>query len=238
MKKSFLLIAILCLLFSCKKPDLEQVWIGKYCYEAIDSTYSNACPRKILAFEKDSVNIKEFYFQLYGGEDNSVYKYPYKIEKDQLIIFKEDRIDTLNYKVNKEQFGYTYFYGRNRIVYQSLQTYNQAKIKAEFQNYLLNASFEKSDDSLRIEFQDNSRFIKDKLEVPFSSNNVWILDEFQNELFLVFAYDYGSMPTFFHITEFDKNGFKGTTYGKENVVTTFKKLPKKQVYNPKDFVGK
>jgi len=171
MKNTFLILIIFFSLFSCKKSDLEQVWIGKYCYTANDSTYSDACPREIYAFRKDSVSFKEFYFQLYGGEDNSVYKYPYKIGKKQLMVFKEDKIDTMTFQVSKEQFEYTYS-NKNRIVYQPLPVYNQAKRKDEFRNYLLNASFEKSDDSLRIEFQDNGRFIKDKLDVQFSSNNI------------------------------------------------------------------
>lgn len=237
MKNLFLIFIISFSFFSCEKPNLEQVWIGKYCYEAIDGTYSDACPREIFAFGKDSVNFKEFYFQITDGEDNSVYKYPYKIEKKQLIIFKADRIDTMTFQVSKEQFEYTYS-NKNKIVYQPLPVYNQAKRKNEFRNYLLNASFEKSDDSLRIEFQADMRFIKDKLDIYFSSNNIWVLDEFHNELFLVFAHDWAKKPTFFHITEFDENGFKGTTYGKENIATTFKKLSKKQVYSPKDFIGK
>ena len=87
------------------------------------------------------------------------------------MVFKEDKIDTMTFQVSKEQFEYTYS-NKNRIVYQPLPVYNQAKRKDEFRNYLLNASFEKSDDSLRIEFQDNGRFIKDKLDVQFSSNNI------------------------------------------------------------------
>lgn len=237
MKDLFLIFIIPFGFFSCEKPNLKQVWIGKYCYVANDSTYRNACPREIYAFEKDSVSIKEFYFQITDDEDNSIYKYPYKIEQNRLLVFKEDRIDTVAFEVEKDLFEVFYSNG-NEIAYQPLPIHNQAKRKNEFRNYLLNASFEKSDDSLRIEFQDDNRFIKNKLNIHFSMNKRWILDEFQGEFFLVFAHDWADKPTFFHIKEFNENGFKGISYGQENIATTFKKLPKKQVYNPKNFIGK
>lgn len=108
MKKSLLLIVISSLFFSCKKSNLEQVWIGKYCYEANDSTYQDACPRKIYAFKKDSVSIKEFYFQITDDEDNSTYKYPYKIEQNKLFVFKRDRIDSVAFDVKKDLYKRIY----------------------------------------------------------------------------------------------------------------------------------
>lgn len=234
MKKILIIISISLAFLGCKKSELEEVWIAKYHQSGRDSSLTNGI-RQIYFFEKDSVTVKEFYRQ-FSGDTNESNKYAYEWKDEKLIIFNEGQNDTTRCFVGQDTLSKVYF-NQSKYVYEKLRQYHQAKKSADFYDFLIHSSFEMIEDSLRIEFKNDSRFIKNRIDFPYGSNQFWMLDSFQNELFLVIDCSVNCQKTFLHIMEFDENGFKGMTYGVKNKAFIFKRLPKQKIFNSQDLVG-
>lgn len=237
--KNFLIIIISVFVFwGCKKTDSKQVWIGTHYYNSHDSSFIDNLPRQIFYFENDSVVVKGFYEQ-FIGEDNQIYKYPYHFYNDDLVISFEHRTDTIPYRIEQNKMKRLNSNNKHIIIsYQLLPTYNQVENTSKLYNELTSSTFEIVGDSLQIEFQDNHRFIKNKIDKRFGSNQLWMLDSFQNELFLVIDCSFNCSKSLFHITKIDKNSFEGVQYGKENKTYTFRKIPKQIAFNKHDLFGK
>lgn len=235
MKNIFSIIIISFILFSCEKPELEseseQVWIGTHNYQNSGSSLSDNSPRQVYFFEKDSLIYKNFFFQ-FIGEDNEEKQYAYETNGDELIIFREDKNDTLQYHIQQDTMRMNY--GNYEVINQRLPKYNQATKAAQLSKFLLTTSFEIIEKKINIEFREDIRFVKNPLEPRFGDNQLWMLDNFQNELFLVID-DNGFL---LHITAINDNGFEGIQYGKENKVFHFQARSNDTVFEKEKLTGK
>lgn len=237
MKNIFSIIIISFILFGCKKLELEApseskpVWIATHNYQNGDSSLSDNLPRQIYFFEKDSLIHKKFYFQ-FIGEDNEEKQYAYEMNGDELIIFREDGNDTLQYSIQENTMKMND--KDSKVINQRLPKYNQAAKAAQLSKFLLTTSFEIIEKKINIEFREDIRFVKNPLEPTFSDLQLWMLDSFQNELFLVID-ENGFL---LHITAINDNGFEGIQYGKENKVFHFQARSNNTVFEKEKLIGK
>lgn len=153
-----------------------------------------------------------------------------------MIIYYSNRTDTIPYVINQNSMHQNYY---NQIVhYLSLPKYNQVKNSSNLYNDLISSSYKIVGDSVRIAFLDNNRFVQNQLDFRAGDNQIWTLDSFQNELFLVLSCNLHCAKTLFHITKIDNNSFTAFEYGKENKKHTFRKIPKQTEFKPHQLIGK
>ncbi len=231
------IIGILLLISGCnsKEKELQKNWIGKYSvhHENTNDESIDGGQRRILKFSRDSLTIKNFYFD-FITDTNYTHNAQYSLDSDFLIIYDKDKRDTFKIELSKDSISLNYFdYYPRRSVFEKLPEYELDYQKSELNDFLTSSSFEILD-SIRIEFRDNARLITPNFDFSIGDNQIWMIDEFEKELFLVIDGLFGFV---LHISEINKDNFKGTIYGNQNKEIVFNKLSGETKFNIEDLKG-
>ena len=236
MKINLVLILILISFLSCEtnKTKIQKTWIGKYEVYHSDSKgerISETALRKILKFEDDSLIIKSFHFNFIDDNNEQVSE-PYQIKDNQIITPKDtSRIqnvfaDSLIISINSSY--------SKRVVFEELIRYNQAKREKELIELLTSNTFTTQEDTITIEFRKNGKYVSRSFNFGAGSNQFWMTDKFENELFLVFDGFFGAVV---QIQDFTSNQIIGKIYYKDNVDITWNKLDDEIGFEMSQIVG-
>jgi hypothetical protein len=237
MNRILQIIIILLFISGCnsKKDELQQNWIGKYSVHHADTEDESISSglRSIFKFEKDSVRIKNFYFD-FLTDTNDVHSIKYYINKDLILLIEEGKKDTFNYELSKGSLSLNYSdsYAR-RSVFEKMPEYDLANKESEFYELLVSSSFEIFD-SVRVEFRDNSRLIIPNFDFSFGDNQFWMIDKYEGELFLVVDGFFGFV---LQVSKINTDSFKGIIYGNQNKEIVFKKLSNEAKFKIEELNG-
>lgn len=234
------IIGILISIIGCnsKQAELQKLWIGKYSVHhpnTENESISNG-QRRIFRFESDSLRIKNFYFDFLTDE-NKINVVGYQIKEGMIILNEGDKVDTLQYEISTD--GLSLNYDRENFrksIYENLPEYhlaNRDNRESIFFEFLISSSFEILD-SVRIEFRNDGRLIIPNFDFHIGDNQLWMIDRYEEELFLVFDGFFGSV---LHVTEINSDGFRGMIYGKTNREIEFKKLPQETSFTINNLIG-
>ena len=237
MKISLVKILIIVSLFSCgtNKDKIQKVWIGKYEVQHSDSKGEriNETPlRQIIQFNKDSFIIKRYPINLYIEGTSERISQAYKIQENQILTSK----DTFNIQnvfsdslIISFDSGYT-----KRIVYEELERYNQAERADELMEFLTSNTFTTQEDTIKMEFRKNRKYVSPSFNFGAGSNQFWMIDTFEDELFLVFD---GFLGAVIQITNFNSNQIRGKVYYKDNIEITWNKFENEVGFNGSQLIG-
>ena len=237
MSRILQIIGILIFVSGCnsEKSELQELWIGKYSVHHSNSENESISDgqRKILRFKKDSLQIKNFYFD-FITDTNDIHTIKYQVKSDRILLNEKNGIDTFNYKFSLDSLLLSYYnqYPR-KSVYQKLPKYNLASKELELYKLLTSSSFEILD-SIRIEFKNDGRLIIPNFNLSIGDNQFWMIDKYKGELFLVID---GFSGFIFHISEINLERVGGIIYGKVDKKIFFNKLPQKTNNKIDDLIG-
>ena len=188
MNRILQIIVILLFTSGCnsKKDELQQNWIGKYSVHnaGTEDESLGSGLRGIFKFEKDSVRIKKFYFD-FLSDTNDIHTAEYNLENGLIFLIDEEKTDTIGFDLSKDSLSFNYFdHYERRSVFERLPKYNLAYKESEIYEFLISSSFEMLD-SIRVEFRNNGRLIIPNFDFSLGDNQIWMIDKFEDELFLV-----------------------------------------------------
>lgn len=224
MKISLYKTLIIFLLFSCgtNNDEIQKTWIGKYEVQHSDTEGEriNQTPLKhIIQIQEDSFIIKRFPIDFFDNESSIRISQEYKIIENKILtstdtftiqnIFSDSLI--ISFKT-----GYT-----KRTIYEELERYNQAERADELFELLTSNTFTIMEDTIIIEFQKNGKYVSPNFNYGRPGNRLWIIDTFENELFLVFN---GISGVVIQIENFNSNQVRGKIYYKNNIEVIWNKL--------------
>lgn len=231
------IIGILIFITGCnsKQTELQRLWIGKYSVHhpnTENESISNG-QRSIFRFESDSLRIKNFYFDFLTDE-NKIDVVGYQIKEGMILLNEGNKVDTLQYEISID--GLSLNYDRENFrksVYENLSEYHLANRESMFFEFLISSSFEILD-SVRVEFRDDASIIIPNFDFHLGDNQLWMIDRYEEELFLVIDGFFGFV---LHVTEIKSDGFRGIVYGKTNREIVFKKLPPETRFKINNLIG-
>lgn len=218
-----------------KNQKLQGLWIGKYSVHHPDTQDESIGDgqRRLLNFENDQLAIKNFHFD-FLTDINDTDIVDYETQNDKIILIGEDRVDTINYSFSERKLLLANTQDNPRqSFFEKLPRTELATRESEFKELLLSSSFEIFD-SIRIEFKYDGRLIIPNYDFHVGDNQLWMVDEYERELFLVVDGLFGFL---LHVNEFDNDGFRGTIYGNKNREVFFKKLPLELKFEVKNLMG-
>jgi len=221
--------------------ELQQIWIGKYSIQHTGTEYESIHNirrhRSIVKFEKDSLRIKVFNSD-FITDTNDIVTIDYKVRNDRILLFEEGKLmDTLNYELTEDNLSFNSYsdYGR-RTVFVKLPEYNLANRESEFNKLLISSSFETSDME-RADFMSNGRLIISNSNTYHGGNSFWMIDKFEEELFLV-GIDADVLGGFvLQVNQINTDSFKGTIYGIQNKEIVFNKLSIEAKFKIEKLIG-
>ena len=235
MNRILQIVGILLLLNGCysRENDLQKNWIGKYsAHDASTEGESiSRVERRILKFKNDSLTIKKFYYD-FISDTSYTHTSAYDLENNLLIVFDKDKRDTIKIELFKDSIALVY-YDSSRSVFEKLPKYELASKESELYEFLISSSFEMLD-SIRVEFRENATLIIPNINVFLGDNQIWMIDKFEEELFLVIDGIFGFV---LQISEINSDNFRGTIYGKPNKEIVFRKLTNKTQFEIEKLAG-
>lgn len=237
MKRILQFIGILIFMIGCNSEgdELQNLWIGKYIVHdpnTENESFSNA-PRNIFKFDKDSLKVKRFYSD-FSTDTNDINGVEYQLKDEMILLKTEGKFDTFNIEISLDSLAIIYDLDYPRkIVYSRLSKYNLANRESEFQKLLLSSSYNIFD-SVRIEFQDNASLIIPNFDFNVGDDQLWMIDKYKEELFLVVDGFFGFV---LHIKEINTEGFVGIIYGKVNKEIEFKKADQETKFEINELIG-
>lgn len=236
MKINLIQILILLSFFSCetKKDKIQKTWIGKY--EVFhsgseDEWISETALRKIIEFDKDSLLIKPFHFN-FIDDDNEQISMAYEIVGNQILTI-QDTFNIQNIFTDSLIISFDSRHSK-RIIYEELIRYNQADREKELLELLTSNTFTTQEDSIIIEFRENGKFVSRSFNFGEGSNQFWMIDKFENELFLVFD---GFLGAAIQIQDFNSKKILGKIYYKENIDVIWNKLENEIGFEISEIMG-
>ena len=231
-----LVIAITIIGCNSKENDLQHLWIAKYSIQHadLDKEVSNKGARRILAFGQGKLSIKNFSFDFLLDE-NAIEQVNYELKEDFVFLMKANQIDTLLYQVAMDSLVLNSQEDDSvKSIYEKLPKYSLADRKDELYQFLATSSFE-CFDSVRIEFRNDGQLIIPNFDFKVGDNQLWMLDEYEGELFLITDGFFGFV---LHVSEMNSEGFKGTIYGQSNKELLFRSVVQETKFNLDDLKGK
>lgn len=237
MKRILQIIGILIFLNGCNSREngVQQNWIGKYSVHHAntkDESISNG-QRSIFKFEKDRLTVKKFYFD-FISDTNDIYTTKYNLDNNSILVSNEGKRDTFKFELSDDSLSLSYFnYYERKSVFEKLPEYRLAYKESELYDFLISSSFVMLD-SIRVEFRDNGRLIIPNFDFSLGDNQFWMIDKFEEELFLVVDGLFGFV---LQLSEINTDNFKGTIYGNQNKVIVFNKKPDETKFEIEDIIG-
>lgn len=237
MKISLVKILIIVLLFSCgtNEDKIQKTWVGKYEVQHSDSKgerISETPLRQIIQFNKDSFIIKRYPINLYLEGIGERISQAYKIQENQILTSK----DTFNIQnVFSDSLIISFDSSHTkRIIYEELERYNQAERANELIEFLTSNTFTTQEDTIIIEFRNNRKYVSPSFNFGAGGNQFWMIDTFEDELFLVFD---GFLGAVIQITNFNSNQIRGKIYYKDNIEIIWNKFENEIEFNNSQLIG-
>jgi hypothetical protein len=206
---------------------LQGMWTEKYTVIRSGSGIEKASlinSRKMLYFFEDSVLIKKFPFDFVTPGDyfkSGVYEHydsEIIIEDGEISeTFMIRKLDNDLLILESERDG-----GYIKMIFQRLHKNDLASKEEEVLEFLTTNNFEitNGDSTGRIKFNKDGTFEVSEFSLKLSDNNLWAMDQFNDELFVLTD---GVMGFFMHINSIGKERIDGIIYSKENMKMTFVK---------------
>lgn len=237
MKISSFITLIIILLFSCGTDEykIQKAWIGKYEVQysgAQGEQISKTALRQIIQFDQDSLVIKRFPFNFFNGESSKRTSQAYKILDNQ-ILTAQDTFNIQNVFSDGLIISFDSEYTK-RIVYEELVRYNQAERANELIDFLISNTFTTQKDTTIMEFRKNWSYVSPSFNFGAGSNQSWMIDTFENELFLVFDGSYGAA---IQIKDFNNNQVVGKIYYKDNIEVIWNKFENEKGFEISQIIG-
>jgi hypothetical protein len=231
MKGIIQLLSIFLLIAACNpaEHELQQTWIEKYSIHDANTEAPSfhKGQRSILKIEEDHLGLKILQSDLFADKDPSIYKYTYSLQNDLLLLFDNGKRDTLQYAISGDSLSLRYADNFARTsVYVKLPEYHLAHQESALYEFLTASSFQMLD-SIRVQFFDDGRLIIPNFNFALGDHQLWILDKFEEELFLVID---GFSGFRLHVNEIRAEHFNGTIYGIRNKEIIFNKLPDQTLF--------
>lgn len=237
MRKLLQTISIIVFIIACNsnEHELQKAWIGKYSLHRMDTENETESkgPRGILEFGEDDLVMKNFYFD-FMTDDNNISVVQYDLTGDILAWTEPDGPVSFHCSVSEDSLSLRYKNDNPReAVFERLPKYRLARKKSELDELLLYSSF-KVFDSVRVEFRDNSTLIMPNFFFHLGDNQFWMIDTYEDELFLVID---GMSGMVLHIKKIHPEGFSGTLYGRQNKDVLFQKILHEVRFNIDELLG-
>lgn len=236
LKTSSLFIVISLSILSCQSSNnkIQKTWISKY-----DVFYSESegemigefALRKIIQFRQDSILIKQFNFNCFEEEEGT--KLMHYKRKDNLIFMDKDTFNLIGIYPDSLIMSLQSNYPE-RIIYEKLDRYEQAKRENELIKLLTTHTFTTQNDTIKIEFRKNGTYVSPSFNFGEGSNQCWMIDKFEDELFIVFD---GFLGAAVQIKSFNDHQIIGKIYYIENIEVTWNKIDPEVGYELSDLIG-
>jgi hypothetical protein len=236
MKLHLVKILLVLIIGGCitNKEKIKKTWIGKYEIQNTgteNERIMHSGIRRILKFDDKKLITKNFHFDFLTDDNNEVSK-SFQIVENQIIL-KEDTLSIKDISNDSLVFFSNSEYP-SKVVYEKLPNHNQVKREKDFFDFITSNSFLIQEDTVKIEFSPNGKYVSDNFKVGVGSNQFWMIDKFENELFLVLDGFWGAV---FHIERFDSKRIVSKIYWKENKEIIFNKIDKETGFNISEIIG-
>lgn len=235
MKLKFLLILFISNLTIKSFCQIRSTWIGKY-HTAIENGKTDKFPlQKVIKFDKNE--LIEYYFNKdFLFSESKVDTSNIQFYESNIIVKQKNKIDTLEFRIDHGNLVLIDKTNDNLMVYEQLSRYEQSKNIFEFNKFINNNIFKIRGEESTVEFDVNHNLTLSNLDLYWGDNQYWILEEFENELFLIID---GYFGTVFHIKKYNSNdGFEGIIYAPENISYKLIKINSKEKYDTQYLIGK
>ena len=226
-----LLIFIICGCGTSNKEKIQKTWIGKYNVLNVgtkNERLGHNGVRSILKFEEEQLTTKRFHDDFITDSNEEVSK-SYKI-KDKKILLEDDSM--LIQTIFEDSL--VFFSDSYKVVYEKLQRYNQGQREKELFDFITSNTFSIQEDTVQIEFRKDGTYVSDNFKVGVGSNQLWMLDKFEDELFLVLDGFWGGA---FHIENLDAEKIVSKFYWRENKEIIFKRVNEEIGFEVSQIVG-
>lgn len=223
---AFTLAMILC---SCGNygKSIEGDWIE------IDKNFPYV-DKDIYSFNRKNVSIQNFNFE-YGYHDNQIKKGDFEIKGESLVLCFDEKLDTL--EINFDNNGRPELKRDNGIesFLVKIEHFESKKQRELLNTVLTESIFKFSDDTVRYEFSDDGKFYTDAIGRDFPSGQMWNIEEFKDELFLVIGYGFGPMMQLMSV---NRDTIQLKYYSDENQEWKLHKTSRKHVVEQSLLIGK
>jgi hypothetical protein len=238
MRTTLLLLFVLSLFSSCDSGiELkDNIWIGDHaCFRSesgeFDCQEHSSQIRKLLTFTNDSIEVWHSAID-YMRDDLFFDNKSYSIIKDLIVVKDSLGFDTVQIEhLNTDSIVMKTPHNNQKLVYQSIKKYSQSKYIDELKDLMTNHIFSLGD-SNRVEFTKSMKIITPSLDDD--TNSLWIVDTFQNELFLVYG---GFLGSLLHVRQIDDKGFTTKNYYKTDKEFRFAIRPSNKKYKYQLLLG-
>ena len=213
---------------------IESTWVGKYQTSIEDGKTDKFPLQKVLKI--DGNKLIEFHLNTdFLFSESKIDTSIIRISESNIIINRKNNIDEFDYRIENGNLILVNNAKDNLLVYQKLPNYKQSKNISKFRSFINNNIFKTSGEDSTVEFDASHNLILSNLDFYWGDNQYWILEEFENELFLIID---GFFGTVFHIKEYNNNGFEGILYAPENISYELMKENSIVKYDTKYLIGK
>jgi hypothetical protein len=177
------------------------------------------------------LTIKNFYFD-FLTDDNEEISISYLIRENKILL-EDDSLLIQTIFEDSLVFSSNLDYPR-KVVYEKLQRYNQADEEQELFDFITSNIFSIQEDTVQIEFRNNGKYVSDNFKVGVGSNQFWMIDKFESELFLVLDGFWGAA---FHIENFNSERIVSKIYWTENKEIIFNKVNQESGFYISEIIG-
>ncbi|MEO1514169.1 MAG: hypothetical protein AAFV95_04125 [Bacteroidota bacterium] len=224
-KRLFSIAMLLAVMCACEGPEREKIqktWISKYSIDSFeeDNEKTGSPSLSIVAkLGETQLTLKSLSSNASDGGNDRIVK-DYTVQDRQLLVGKENLFlqalseDSLVVSVQSNS--------TEKFVFEALQKHRQGSREGEFSRLLTSERFALQSDSIQIEFRDDGTYLSDDLFFGAGGRQLWGVDQFDGELFLVLNEDL--LTTSFHILDFSSSGIRTKVYGRQNKEVMFKVL--------------
>ncbi len=214
----------------CDISDIQGDWILKYSFTEKNNRNLQS-PTKILNFQQDTLRV----FNFFSYAPKSKYEKVKTFElKNKVIIYKtEQTIDSFNLvKLSND----TLIIGKSNYyqVFERLPKYEKSKQKEHFLKTLISSIFWISPDKHEIEFFQGGRLINGDLKVKFENDQLWRIEQYKKEIFLVFNDFLGDI---LHLKKIGPENIQFQFYGTKNKLVKFEEKEIRPIWNKDQLIG-
>ncbi len=188
--------------------------------------------KNIFSFAGKTVHIQNFNFE-YEYHNKRIRKGEFEIKGEDLVLRFGEESDTLEIKFDES--------GQPELSNNGIESFLRkiehfkTNRQREFLNTILTESiFKFSDDTVRYEFSEGGKFYTDAIGRDFPTGQIWNIEEFKGELFLVIGYGFGPMMQLMSV---DRDTIQLKFYSSENQKWKLHKVSRKHVIDPSLLTG-
>ena len=222
---------------------IDGFWIGKYYknLSTVDTFKHDFRSNLILKIEEDKIITTQFKRvssprQPTVALELIIDTLELKRTGNNFILIGEQSIDTVNFTLSNGELVQPNKKGSKKSFYERLPKFQKANSnKLNFERFLKSNIFKSLDEEMNVEFIAQHKYILSSLRGYGRQNPYWVIEEFENEIFLILV---GREVSVYQVKEFNEEGFSLIEYAPENIFYSFAKIDTTPKYKKEDLLGR